>query len=286
VSVVATGIEQERVQEQVAPPAAGMAELTRRLKSVSTPAGTAAAHTQPAPLIVPQPQREVLPAYALESLEQELMPAAQQTAPRTSQPSRQASQARASADPSVKIGPFRPDPSLIATRHSEAEIEQLRAAEAARAQASAHFIPPAAERPDEIQARMPRVEDFPPVAQRQLKAQQNPQPQADEERRPRGLLARLTSGLTRRDEDEQPEPRRAPVRAVANQAEPRPQPQQRPAQPQASQVSEFAKPPQPRRQPEQAGATGNLDPRGRQIPIEPRTDDALEIPAFLRRQTS
>ena len=35
VSVVATGIEQERVQEQVAPPTAGMAELTRRLKSVA-----------------------------------------------------------------------------------------------------------------------------------------------------------------------------------------------------------------------------------------------------------
>ena len=37
VSVVATGIEQERAQEQVAPPTAGMAELTRRLKSVGAP---------------------------------------------------------------------------------------------------------------------------------------------------------------------------------------------------------------------------------------------------------
>ena len=43
VSVVATGIEQERAQEQVAPPTAGMAELTRRLKSVGAPAPVAVA---------------------------------------------------------------------------------------------------------------------------------------------------------------------------------------------------------------------------------------------------
>ena len=47
VSVVATGIEQERVQEQVAPPTAGMAELTRRLKSVAQPGTAPAASHHP-----------------------------------------------------------------------------------------------------------------------------------------------------------------------------------------------------------------------------------------------
>ena len=62
VSVVATGIEQERVTEQVAPPTAGMAELTRRLKSVGAPArlpqlrSKRLAQAQPA-AAQPQPQR-------------------------------------------------------------------------------------------------------------------------------------------------------------------------------------------------------------------------------------
>jgi cell division protein FtsZ len=37
---------------------------------------------------------------------------------------------------------------------------------------------------------------------------------------------------------------------------------------------------------ESAGAAGSLDPRGRPIPTEPSRDDNLEIPAFLRRQSS
>src|SRR5688500_4475073 len=55
VSVVATGIEQERMEEPVAPPSAGMAELARRLKSVSAGGPASAAHAQPHQ---PQPQRE------------------------------------------------------------------------------------------------------------------------------------------------------------------------------------------------------------------------------------
>ena len=68
VSVVATGIEQERAQEQVAPPTAGMAELTRRLKSVGAPArrGRAAAAA------CRSRSASRVPAYALEGLEQEL----------------------------------------------------------------------------------------------------------------------------------------------------------------------------------------------------------------------
>ena len=50
-------------------------------------------------------------------------------------------------------------------------------------------------------------------------------------------------------------------------------------------AAEFAKP-QPRRMGEAAPAAGGLDPRGRPVPIDQRNDDHLEIPAFLRRQSS
>jgi cell division protein FtsZ len=125
---------------------------------------------------------------------------------------------------------------------------------------------------------MPRVEDFPPVAQRQLKAQQTPS-RADEERRPRGLLARLASGLTRRDEPEQ-----APNRPAKD--EPRIVQAQPPVQPAATPAADFAKQPQPRRMGEAQAASGSLDTRGRPAPIDPNRDDHLEIPAFLRRQSS
>jgi cell division protein FtsZ len=274
VSVVATGIENERVQEQVAPPTAGMAELTRRLKTVGAPNAAHAA----------QQRREPVMSYA-EGLEQELAAPATQTAQQRAasdqgaRPIRPAGQ-RPAGDPTVRIGPFRPDPSLVA-RHGDAE-EGPNAPEEARAQ---HFIPPAAERPDAMQPRMPKVEDFPPVAQRQLRAQQSPGRASDEERRPRGLLARLASGLTRRDEDF--EPRRAPAPARQPEAEPRvvaAQPPLNPA-PAPSPASEFAKQAQPRRMGEGHTATGTLDPRGRPIPTD-RADDHLEIPAFLRRQSS
>jgi cell division protein FtsZ len=120
---------------------------------------------------------------------------------------------------------------------------------------------------------MPRVEDFPPVAQRQLRAQQTAAP-IEEERRPRGLLARLASGLARHAEPAHESHRDEP-RVVVNQ--PAPHPAVTPA-------AEFK--PQPRRMGEPAAATGTLDPRGRPVPVDQGRDDHLEIPAFLRRQSS
>jgi cell division protein FtsZ len=295
VSVVATGIEQEEEQESIAPPTAGMAELTRRLKSVGAPAGAAQPQVQHQPQV--QQRRETVPAYALEGLEQEL--AAQYAQSRQPQQMQQPvqqqrpiAQPKAVGDPGIKIGPFRPDPSLVAARQNEIDAEEARAREAEEA-AARDFIPPPAERPDALQARMPRVEDFPPVAQRQIRAQQGGHDQGhDEERRPRGLLARLASGLGRRDDDGQgrhhhetgmeAEPR---VVHAQPQMQPQLQPQQR-LQHQPAAASEFAKQPQPRRMGEAALAAGNLDTRGRSMLIEPNRDDQLEIPAFLRRQSS
>ena len=285
VSVVATGIEQERVQDQVAPPTAGMAELARRLKSVGAPAAaTQAPHVQP--------HRDPVPAYALQGLEQELAaPIAQLAQQRPAAAAghapqaqhRPATHARAAGEAPVRIGPFRPDPSLVTPRHNEAEIEQLRASEAARAAAAERFIPPAAERPEESQARMPRVEDFPPAIQRQLRGQPAAAQKDEEERKPRGLLARLTSGLTRREEEPAEAPRaRQQNRPTSEIETPRIVPTPAPA----NTAAEFTRQAQPRRMGEAQAATGSLDSRGRPIPAEASREDPLEIPAFLRRQSS
>jgi cell division protein FtsZ len=118
-------------------------------------------------------------------------------------------------------------------------------------------------------ARMPRVEDFPPVVQAELEARTAPQPAAHEERGPMGLLRRITSGLTRREEET--------ARLVP--AEPREPAMSRPAserRPLSQEASLYA----PRR--------GQLDDQGRAA-AQPRSvseEDQLEIPAFLRRQAN
>ena len=116
--------------------------------------------------------------------------------------------------------------------------------------------------------RMPKVEDFPPVVRAEVEARRNP-PADHENTGPMGLLKRLTTGLTRREE----EPAKAP-------AAPR-EPKLRQPAPEARRIS--AQDPQlyaPRR--------GQLDEHGRLSP-QPRSvqeDDQLEIPAFLRRQAN
>ncbi len=267
VSVVATGIEPIQTQEQIAPPTAGMAELARRLKSVGAPA-----QSQPQ-----QARREQIPAYALDGLEQELASAhAQERRNAADQGPRTSTAPRVAGDPSVRIGPFRPDPSLV-HRHNDAEAERARANEAAHL-AAEHFIPQAAERPDSLQARMPRVEDFPPVAQRQMRERHSPA--RDDDRRPRGLLARLASGLARHHEDED-ERYYADQEAEHEDIEPRVVQAQQPVAP----AAEY-RAPQPRRIGDAASLAGGLDSRGRTIPVERAHEDELEIPAFLRRQSS
>jgi cell division protein FtsZ len=118
-------------------------------------------------------------------------------------------------------------------------------------------------RAQKMAPRMPRPEEFPPMAQRQLAQRQaDVAAVADQGRRRRGLLERLASvGLGRRDESAS-----APQQPQPAKAEPRFQSPQRgePAQPQAA---------------------SNVHPIPRQI--DPMLDDdQLEIPAFLRRQAN
>ena len=261
VSVVATGIDQMVGEEGASPAEERMAELTRRLKTVSQP--------QPAVEAAAAAQAGT-PAAGVEAMEEEL------SIPQMRASANQPQMRRAAADPSVKIGPFRPDPSLIKGREPEDDLDLARRVEPETRQPQP-FIPAAAERPIPVQARMPRVEDFPAIAQRQLReSAPETNTQTHEEGRPRGLLARLTHGLARR-EDEVDSSQAHDDRRLPAQQSPQPVPQQ---------SSEFAKPPQPRRMGEATGAAGGLDRQGRKPSAEPVLDDELEIPAFLRRQSN
>jgi cell division protein FtsZ len=111
------------------------------------------------------------------------------------------------------------------------------------------------------QARMPQVEDFPPIAQRQIAAQQNRiENIAEHAKKRKGLFERLASvGLGRKDDP--PPAQREPMMQM--RAEPKMQPQQ----------------PAPAQRPApQAPAASHIDPQ--------LDDDQLEIPAFLRRQAN
>jgi cell division protein FtsZ len=149
------------------------------------------------------------------------------------------------------------------------------------ASAEAPFIPPAPEAP----ARIPRVEDFPPVVQRQIEARQRPpQREPHEDRGPMSLLRRLANvGLGRREEEGvpvkvQPQIQRPAPRQAAQPSRTAP-PQARPTQ---GTVRPQTKPEAPLYRPQQ----GDLDPHGRTVPAARPQDDELEIPAFLRRQAN
>ena len=116
-------------------------------------------------------------------------------------------------------------------------------------------------------SRMPKVEDFSPMVKAEMDHRQHAAPQAAEERGPMGLLKRITNSLGRRDEEDHVSAdMTGPAPTAASQ-------QRRPLSPEASLYA-------PRR--------GQLDDHGRAVPQGRASseDDQLEIPAFLRRQTS
>ncbi len=138
------------------------------------------------------------------------------------------------------------------------------------APASGVFIPPVPERVMRP-SRMPRVEDLPIPAQKQLRAARGDDAVSPEKK---SLLQRLaTVGFGRREDAPLGVPVEAPaapvpaiVEAASRQA-----------------ASDYAKrSPAPGYRP----AQGNLDNQGRVTPIRPAEDDQLEIPAFLRRQSN
>jgi cell division protein FtsZ len=148
------------------------------------------------------------------------------------------------------------------------------------AEAAEAFIPPQAERPVVRAPRMPRVEELPLPAQNQLRAASGVARSAAQpvEAKRMTLLQRLAAvGLGRRDDA--PEAPPAPA-AEAPQLVP-----QRQLMPPAAAAAQSA----PRRVPAPPAApraSQGLDQHGRPAPQRTFEDDQLEIPAFLRRQTS
>ena len=184
------------------------------------------------------------------------------------------------ADPAITVAPL--TQSSAAYDHGmlghddepmEDEIEEA---------ADEPFIPPEPEAP----SRIPRVEDFPPVVQRQIEAQQQRGRPEHEDRGPMSLLRRLAGvGLGRREEEPAQAQREPQVKRPVTRQQPVHPQRQVPPQPRVAQ-------PAPRQQAPQEGLykprQGDLDPHGRPLPAANRHqgDDELEIPAFLRRQAN
>jgi len=303
VSVVATGIDQativrdtqidqrmaeaaQRLRAQITP-----APLARSIQVLNepevapapvavapapAPAPVAPSSVAPAPLAMPSQMAPAAPAYdyaaprapvdyAPQRAAVPMAPAPQPVhyAPQAAVPPMPMAPAQQTMFSDVHIEPRAPRASLFAEQPAEV------APRAVDYREPAPFIPPAPEMP--LRApRMPTIDDLPLPGQQQLRAQQDPQGFAAvaPEAKRRTLLDRLASfGMSRESEQ-----LRQPAQSQA------PQPAQRPAM---APPPEFAKrPPAPMRP--QSG----YDAQPRMAARVPSEDEQLEIPAFLRRQSS
>jgi cell division protein FtsZ len=281
VSVVATGIESD-AKDEVSPGDLRTQEMAARMKAAAQQAA-------------PQAPAQTRPSVQTESR----APQAQAPAFRPAVPQQAPVQQHAPAqnpvrDPGVTIAPMAPPAVSYAEAELDHEFDMVPApVRDDHVPAPQPFIPPAAEAPSA--SRMPRVEDFPVVAQREMQAQRaEPQQQVEEDRGPMSLLRRLAHvGLGRREEEAAPQVTRqqpAPQQRAPQQGSP----QQPVRQPQAPQAGYAAAPRQPQQaQPPRAPQQAQPDYRPRQAELDqhgrvmPRSeDDQLEIPAFLRRQAN
>ena len=227
-----------------------------------------------APIEYRQPQRaaarQAIPQHAPAQLSARAARPAEAPAAKSSDPVADAIQA-AEADLPIEIDSLDLDPEFQPQNRifsaPAPEPAPHRAASPAMQQHAAQSEPEALRAAEPT--RMPRVEDFPPAVKAELEARLSPTPVQHEERGPMGLLRRITSGLSRREEE--------PARLVpAEPREPSMQRQGEARRPLSQEAALYA----PRR--------GQLDDQGRATP-QPRAaseDDQLEIPAFLRRQAN
>jgi cell division protein FtsZ len=263
VSVVATGIDQEvgngaidvRAPQQVTRPTAFQRPAAPVPVETPRPVAQAFVAPQPAPqpVHVPQPvaERPVIsePVYA--PMEESI------------------------SDPAVTIQRVE----TVATAYAASvdpiqEMESPRMAPVERIVERQPYIPPVAEAPTEIrQSRMPRIDEFPPIVQRQL-VQPQEAAQHDDDRRPLSLLKRLASGLGRHGEAGEDTAHTQQVHREPAFRQP---------------VTEEVKRPMMRPQGTDSGyrpVAGNTDGLGRPQLQARQDDDQLEIPAFLRRQSN
>jgi cell division protein FtsZ len=282
VSVVATGIEQALISRNVAAPVAPvtnavapdtrLADLTARLRAdnqrlaeraqkLETPSAG-----QPA---APAPQQR--PSGSVERAALAAIAAA--VAPETPAAS---APLQAASYGDVTVRPIAQKPSLF----PEHDVAPVAAHEPATPET---FIPQAAERAPTRTPRMPKFEDLPMPAQNEIRQARGEVEEEHPQRTRMSLLQRLANvGLGRRDEESEP-----PIAARASgpaMASMPPLPERKPQRSVAQQiaaaepVSEYARRPAPQ----------GLDVHGRPAPVAvaPQGDDHLDIPAFLRRQSS
>ncbi|MGV8839415.1 MAG: cell division protein FtsZ [Bauldia sp.] len=290
VSVVATGIDNEEEAVARAPIAAPVAKIAEpRQRTVVPPVSNRAAEASRRPIARATPAlaadssaaiaaAAVAAAVAPEGIAQPPMARAPISRP-------------AATDPDVHIAPLTIQSAEFAAAH-ELDPEPQAPIDHAHPD-DQPFIPPAAEAP--AGGRMPRVEDFPAIVQRQLA------PKGEEGSGPMSLLKRLAPFNLggRREEGAAPAAPQnpAPPRQAQRPPQARPQaPQGTPARapqvrPQGAQPGQRPAAATPTARPQPGmyrPVEGNLDPHGRTAPPrDTRMDDGeLEIPAFLRRQSN
>ncbi len=173
-------------------------------------------------------------------------------------------------DASVRIEQVQPRAMEVqaqAHAHAQAAAPVAREPEPTH-RADAPFIPPAPERLTVRPARMPRVDELPMPVQAQIAARE-PQHAAPQEPRHASIMQKLASFGFGRKEESAPV---APVAPIAAAPAPRPT---------ANEYMRRAPTPVPQRP-----AQGQLDVHGRQPTQRTLDDEQMEIPAFLRRQSS
>ncbi|MCO6185651.1 cell division protein FtsZ [Rhizobium sp. L1K21] len=287
VSVVATGIDKELNGEFASP--APSRPVTTRPVSISTSAPSTSAPAAPAaspavapsmaaPVAAPKMAAPAAPAAApvakaadpvaetIRTAEAELEKELEISLSRPAAPAEDA--VTETFRPQSKIFSA-PEPKMVRPAAAPAAPMAAPRAEAPapQAQAKVREDMDASISLDPEPVRMPRVEDFPPVVRAEIESRAADLHGANDERGPMGLLKRLTTSLGRKDEEE------AAASDMTGSAPQSPSTQRRALSPEASLYA-------PRR--------GQLDDHGRQ-PVSVRSaqvEDELEIPAFLRRQTS
>ena len=283
VSVVATGIDRVANGEAFRP--APVRPMVRPAAAVTTTPAAAQTPVQPAIKTADPVAETIRTAEAMMERELEIS-LSSASAPVQPQPAaadafRPQSKLFAAAPVEMPVAP-RPAPQPVAhapvahapvapapvAMHAEAPRMEMPRAEMPRMEAAPAFQPrmePVAERREPDMVRMPKVEDFPPVVKAEMEHRTREAASQGDERGPMGLLKRLTNSLGRGEEAGPADmTASAPAQASA---------QRRPLSPEASLYA-------PRR--------GQLDDQGRATPKphSSQDDDQLEIPAFLRRQSS
>jgi cell division protein FtsZ len=177
----------------------------------------------------------------------------------------------------VQVQPVKPQQHVYAAPAASQPLDDYKPQQA--------FVPPAAESPALRPHRMPQIDDLPMPAQNQLRAQRGElPPESHPDAKRRTLLERLASFGMSRQEDVIPPgayERPQPPMASAPQAPA----QSHRGQPNAIHAEYAKRPAAPAPRAPQPQLP--LDQHGRVAP-QPRAaeDDHLEIPAFLRRQSS